>query len=660
MTAALTPSSVGGVACLAIALGALAFAAGRLASLVSPAGGERLLASAAVVGTLAVGQSLALGLAGLGTSRAALSAVSLAIGVLAAVALPRPAVPFGEDLRARWEAVAAPGRVAAGAALGVALAWAGFALLRPSLDLDSAYYNLPQIAGWVANGKPGSIELISFYYPIGNYQLTNEVLSTWFGSISGNLGFVLLWPVAAAGLLLGGTYTTLRALACEVRIAVGAALIVLLIPIVAESLTSFDSDLPSIAWAAVAVALCTRVATGRGSPDLIPFAILALGLAIGTKTTVAPIGLAALIIALIAAPRRPRLAPVLAALAAAVAIGGAWYLRNFIDHGSPLWPFATLPGSDPLPETLDKLSAPFIGSPIDTLENRVDDYFFRLGAGILLVASAIVLPLLTKARGLKLAAGGVALSLMLWMVAPATGEPPEADAEIFQVSGARYLMATILLAIGVLAVVGSRSGRAALAARAVLVVALGWGLVNLAVGRDGVPPGWLLLLGAVAGAAVALLGGVRPLRVAIAALAVAFAVAGGLALAAYPDRFLVRFAAYADSVEDPLEDASATYADLAEWFQGQPDFVEGSDPVYFSDVLVGPLTGGRLAHELVLIRPEASCAEVDDLPSGAWTVVGVPASRVAPPIADCFAASELQLELDTPGGGAFRVYRSGG
>ena len=556
-------------------------------------------------------------------------------------------------------------RVAAGAGAAAVVAWAAYALLRPSLDLDSAFYNLPQISGWLANGKPGSIGLVSFYYPIGNYPLTNEVLMTWVGAVSGNIGFVLLWPFAAAAMLMAAIYATLRALGCEIRIAVGAALAVLLVPIVTESLTSLDSDLPAVAWAAAAVALSVRVAVGVGSPALIPFAILGLGLAIGTKATVAPIGLVALGIALWVARHRLRLTPIALALGAAVAVGGVWYLRNLIDHGNPLWPFTSIPGSDPLPKTLDYLSAPFIGSPLDTLDGRVGDYVDRLGAGLLLIVAGIVLPLFTREPPLMLCSGGVALSLLLWTMAPATGEPSGADAEIFQVSGARYLMGTIILAAGVVAVVAMRGGPGRNGGARRLGGAVAWGVVGLALGRDGVPSGVIVGGAVLVGAGLAWVAvsgglGARLRPAALSGAAVLCALIAAVALAAYPDRFLDRFAAHSGSVENPLEDASTTYDELAVWFDGQEGFTAGSDPVFFTEIPIGPLIGGDLTHELVLLPVGSGCDAVEEMAPGAWAVIGLPADRVAPPITECFRAEESLLTLETPGGGAFLVFRRSG
>jgi hypothetical protein len=388
--------------------------------------------------------------------------------------------------------------------------------------------------------------------------------------------------------------------------------------------SSLDTDLASTAWAAVTVALCIRVGAGKAPPELLAVAVVASALAYGTKTSVAPLCLLALIAALLIAPRRRRLLPVVASLVVALGVGGVWYLRNLIDHGSPLWPFVGTPGADPIPTAIDGLSVRFIDNPIGTLDGRVGQYLGELGAGPLLIAAAIVLALLCRDRALRLAGAAVAASTLIWAVAPVTGAPDGAAA-FFTVTGARYLMPTILLAAGVLALVAARSGRVALAARGVLVVAAAWGAIDLLVGGDESPTGWILLAGALAGGgAVALLagreraGGARAWVLPATALACVIAL---LALAAYPSVFLTRFRA-AGLISKPFEPTLPAIPEMLTWFDGQPDFTEESGPVRFADsALIGPLTGGGFEHDIVLLDPAAGCEEIDP-GAGGWLILG--------------------------------------
>jgi hypothetical protein len=652
-----TIATIWGAFALLISLGSLAFLGSRLAPADS-AGPERALCIVTAVAAAMTIETLVLGRVGLGGSAPALAGISVLIGV-AGFLLPARASDLGRVLKTGWTEAPVSVRALAGTATGLICAWAAFALLEPSFDLDSTFYTLPELARWINTGHPGSVDLIVNQYPIGNYPSTNEILMTWIGATSSNIGFLLLWPVFTAALLIAATVRTLRTLGCTWPIAALAGLTLSLIPIVAEAVTSLKSDLPSTAWLAVGVALCARVTVGKARASLLPFAIVALAMAVGMKTTVAPIGLAALVIAFSSTSRHrgagssgPRLATAGVAVAVVIGIitGGVWYLRNFVDHGSPLWPFVSLPGGDPLPTTLDYLSAPFIGSPLDTLDGRIGAYLHVLGPVPLLVAAALLVGALARDRLIGLGSVAVGVSAFLWSLAPATGEPPGPDGEIFGVEGARYLMPTALLAIGVIAVAASGRGVSALIARGALIASAIWGLVLLCIGRDGFPPIWVLAGAAALGAGVTVaLSSTRAGHGRLFAAGALAAAAACVLLAVYPGGFVDRYADQAARVETPGQDSSVSYGGLARWFQSQPAYRDGEGPLVFSGVPAGPLTGGSFAHETEVIALGASCAAIASQAAGGWVIAPVVLAGAEPdPVNACFPPSSGTVLDDPP------------
>lgn len=651
---------------LAVALTALWQGATRLASIFVPHGLERVLATVVTVAAVAVAEALALGRVDLGTDPLALAGVSVALGLLATLALPRPQLGPLTELGQWLRGLQRGGRLLIGAGAGFFVAWCAWVLLAPALDIDSVQYHLPESATWIANGNPGSIERLLPRFPVGNYPVTNEVLLAWVGGISRNIAFMLLWAPFSA-LLLGLAFVTgARCFGATSGWALLGTAVVIGVPIVGDGATRIGTDLAATTWLAVAAALAFSASERRRSPRLLAFAIVALGLAIGTKTFTAPLGLIALVVAgWRMRERLPRPAPIVAAVAAAVAVGGVWYIRNLLDHGSPLWPFLSLPGSDPLPPGFDGADSRFISQPLATLEGNVGEYLGLLGPAPLLLAAALLLPLLLRSRGALVAAGAVAISLLAWVNAPFTGDTGAIAADLLAISTVRYLMPAIVLAIAILAVLatagaasGSAAARAAPAARITLSAALGWGLAELALGRDGVPALWALGVGALLGALLAAASAPRMSRVAVRGGLLALGAGVVLALAVYPSRFLELYTVDGE-VEDPLTDTRVTFGPLVRWFEREPGFTEGDAPVYFEPTIVGPLVGGQLQHEVTLLEPGLDCDSVRERADGGYIVFRLVAAGFGeppPPALRCFAGEPERVRIPTEAGGSLVVY----
>ena len=653
----MTLDSLLGVGLLAWAISLLVLAALRLVSTFSPRGLERSLAAAVCAAAAAVATSLVLGRIDLGADRVALCASALIMWGLSRALLPTPSVRVRDEMRDAWQSLDPRTRIGAGVAGGLAIASAGLSLLEPALDQDSAYYHLPTVVNWIANGSPGSIVVVSEAFPTGNYPVTNEVLLSWIGGTSQNIGFLLLWPVACACLLAASMWLALRTLSCPRWAAAAAIAALLLIPIIVRTLSSLDSDLASITWLTVCVALCIRAGTGRGSPELLAVATVAFALAVGTKTTVAPVGLAALLTAFIAAPGRPRAVTMAASVVVSLGVGGVWYLRNWIEHGSPLWPFLETPGADPLPPAIDGFGVRFIDNPIGTLDGRVGDYLADLGAGPLLIAAALILALLSRDRRLRLAGLGVAVSAFVWAAAPVTGAPP-GDASFFTTTGDRYLIGTLLLAVGVLALMAGRGGSGGRVAGTLLIAAVAWGAIDLLIGGDASPTGWVILAGGVAGGAVTAaaqrFGGQVEARRVTAGIAVA-GVALLLATAAYPARFPSLFRS-AGAISGPLEPTLPGIPEALAFFEGQPGFADGDETLHFAGVaIIGPLTGGSLRHDVELAEIGDPCASVETGERD-W-IVFAPAAVTSGIVPECLRGLQPEATLGQRNLFELEVYR---
>jgi hypothetical protein len=160
---------------LALCVVAIGDAALRLASLTGAAGLTRALAAAPLAVAAIVLEALVLGLAGLGTDPLALAVAAGGTWLAAWRLLPREGPRVADELRAWWEALTVPGRVAAGAGLGVGLAWSAWYVRHPEIGPDGLSYHLPEIAAWVEGGRPGSVHTVLHDIPVGNYPVTNEV-----------------------------------------------------------------------------------------------------------------------------------------------------------------------------------------------------------------------------------------------------------------------------------------------------------------------------------------------------------------------------------------------------------------------------------------------------------------------------------------------------
>jgi hypothetical protein len=638
---------------LALSLLALGGAGARLASLAAPAGPERALAAIAAAASLAALEALALGRFDLGTSPVALGAAAAATWLLARLTLPAPRVPLGRELARWWAGLGVAGRAAVGALAGAAILWVVWVLRFPYLGIDALAYHLPEVVAWIHEGDTGGVESLTYEFPVGNYPLTNEVLVAWIAGLSRSAAAVMLWTPAALGLLALAGWAGLRRLGAgrgAAALAVGA---VCTLPMAIGQVEGPNTDLPALAWLVTAAALVTSATAYGGRPMLLVFSLLAAGLAVGTKTTTLPF--AAIVIGggLIAARRSLRpLAPALGVAAGcALLVGGVWYARNLVSHGSPFWPFLAAPWGDPVPPFLDRIDFSLLDRPVETLEGQLDDYLDVIVGGVVVIACGLLAFLLDARRHVVLASAATALGLLLWANAPFTGVGDDPALAHLAVSSSRYLLPTISAAALALALASGAGHRRAALAILTLAGAAIWNLETIAErGYPYVPSVPAAIAAAAAGAlaAMALAAAAdrlrRPLPPLPAAarwllLLVPSALAAAM-LTASTNAFLDRYLA-----------AGALFEPLVGWFNGQTEFRDEEAPISFAPIVVGPLAGERLQHRLELIPAREPCAAVRARARDGWVVTRQRAFDVPFRAPRCLARERPIFEAN-----GFRVY----
>ena len=543
----------------------------------------------------AVLEALALGLVGLGGSPPALAAAAGATWLAARRLLPAPRLSPLAELAQGVRALGPGARAALGAVAGLGLAYAAWLLRYPSLGLDGASYHLTEVVMWAQQGTPGSVEPITYEFPVGNYPLTNEVLLAWAAGISRSLPPVVLWAPFCLALAGAAGWLGLRRLEVG-RVPAGLALAAVLgLPLVLDQLRGPGTDIPAFAWllSCAALALCAQ-----RRPALLAPALVAAGLAVGTKTTALP--LAALALAAGFWGRRDALRPLLPALGAAAlaaaAVGGYWYARNLVDHGSPFWPFLATSWGDPVPRYLQMFDASLLGDPGGTLEGRVGTYLDFVGGGPLLLLCALLAPLAARRRPVLAGAAAVAVVTFVWALGPFTGKSGAHPALDLSLSTTRYLLPVFAAAALTLALVTREGGVAGRAAMAVLGASAAWSVVA-AFGQDfpRAPSPLVPLVGLGLGALAALVLPARRLAPALAAGAVGLWLVLAIGAPSFPARY---------------GEARNFGSGLVAWLDGRAGFASGGGPVAFAPAPLGVLAGPRLTHDLELIPAREGCGAV--------------------------------------------------
>jgi len=593
-----------GVAAIAVGVASI-----RLASSFVDRGLERILVAVTFFAAAITVETMALGLFGLGGTQAALVLTAVATGLLALSFLPRPEVRVGDELAGWLKEAPTAAIVAVAGAIGVGVVWAGWAVWSPVIGVDGVYYHLPQMIRWIHEGTPGSDDYINYVAPVGSYPRTNAVAQTWGLGISKSMVTVSIWPMLNMTVLCLAGWVGLRRLDLSIATRVLAILAVASTPVTLQ-LAGPATDLPALSWLACGAAL---LVCSRDQPRLLIPVVVATGLAIGTKTIALPLAAVILVVGFILHRRslRPMAGALAVGLGVFLVVGCFWYVRTFIEHGSPFWPWAAAPWGDPVPRFLQQYES-FLSAPRHTLAGRLDQYASFMGGAVVLLSGALVLAVLRANRLLRWMGALLLGLLLIWASAPATGKAPIFDGSV---SNTRYLLPAIGFAAVLIALAGRGHRRFERFALGALSIALIWNLGQLLTGEfPASPPAPAMLVGALAGAGIGALFGI-PLRGRVPApnpLLSGAAIAFAAALLTLPA---------GDWVKHHSKHRANFDAGLAEYLSARDDFREGDEPIWMAPLLAGPLSGDRLQHNLKLIPAKMPCSQVARLRRDGWVIL---------------------------------------
>jgi hypothetical protein len=604
---------------LVLAVCALASAALRVAGRITPAGDAgvigRVLVAAPVAATFAACWTLALGLAGLSGSIVALAAGPVVAWALARWLLLPGALPsVAAQLTERWNRASRQERTMALALTGVAAASIIQVARSPGFDADALSYHLADVFGWLHSGRAGAVQTFSYDFPVGYYPVTNEVLLAWVLGISRSFAPLAVWSTAIAALALAALWQLMRLLSVP-RVAAAAALaafVTLPVFVVGFNYDGPSTDLPALAWLACAAALC---AGARTRPTLLAPALLAAGLGVGTKTTVAPLAAVVLVAGVWSArgELRPARWWVAGGAIGGLLVGAPWYVRDTLTHGWPLWPFSSGPTGDPVPHAMSLFTESFIRRPVATVNAFGIKYLRAVGGGVGLVAGVLAIPLVVRSRAALLIAAVALAAVLAWAAAPFTGVVHNGYLAPLAITTTRYMLSALAACAVALAVAAREASPVRRRITVVVLAAAAIGSL-VADGFIGFPeaPNLLYLL---AGAAIgAVAGWLMP---AIPEPRLAPAVLSGATLVLVVAFLVLSARAW---LYREGEDTSYNHA-LLSFMLAQPGFLTGNQPISFAPGVLASLAGPRLRHPIELIPARAPCAAVQARLERGWVIV---------------------------------------
>ena len=303
------------------------------------AAGERLLCAGLLSIAQVVGVSLLLGWLGM------LAPAALIGGVLAADALvallPAGAVPQPAAV-ARHDAGGSMGAALLGALLAVTLTVVlARGVLLPDAGWDGFKYHLPMTALMRQTGgfDPGPV----LNPVIGGYPKTGEIWAHWLLAVCGDDRWLILQQLPFLPLAVLAVWCAARRLGASAGAAALAGLLFPFAPVVLAQITTAYTDVVLSALVLTVVALLLALPAAAGWPLAIALGA-ALGLLAGSKfsgATLAALLFAAAGVVAVRVHGRRALRWLALAGGLALLLGGDAYLRNWRQHGNPVFPYRT-------------------------------------------------------------------------------------------------------------------------------------------------------------------------------------------------------------------------------------------------------------------------------------------------------------------------------
>lgn len=605
------------LALLVVSLGAIGGAASRLAALTVPRGLLRAIAAVVLGGATIVAHALLLGLVSLGTTPLALTAASLGTWGGVRLLAPAPATSLGNEVVMWWGAAGRGRRMATAAFLGGLVGWLIWLWRWPFVGHDGMLQNLLEVNRWIHLGTPGSQHRVFGIAPIESFPLTNDVAIAWLASFGRSFAVVAPWTLGTFVLLVASLAAVLRLLDVPKLVTAVVVAALVTVPHAVALVNSPKTDVPALAW----LAACAALALGaREHPRLLAVALLAAGLSVGSKTTTAPI-VGVVVLAVLWSHRRalrPLAGLLVAGVVGAAAVGGVWYLRNLVQHGSPFWPLQSTPWGDPKPPLFQFAGGTFLEAPRATLDGQLGSWAGVAAGGLVLAPLGVLVALVGRDRASRAVGALGLLAVALWVVSPVTGVDNLPLAKDVLTSTTRYLMPVMGLgAIGLGLLARDARWRVHVLVATGAIVAWNLGAVS-AISLEVMPSPTYLLVGTALGAAAAtLLSHVR--------LGAVGSAAGPRVAMAVPAVLLVGLVGGVLLARDGW---TARHRQVL-YFGGMPidrlladeRYVEGDHPVQMTNIAWSDLAGDDLAHDVTLLDPRITCEELGALAVDSWLVL---------------------------------------